>query len=130
LVSLGYGIGIMSSNDVGPIQNLVNATRYSLKGLRGAWASEASLRYEVYVLIVALPAAWLLGHDSVERALLIGSALLVVVVEILNTAVEVTVDRIGLELHELSGRAKDIGSAAVFCAIVLAVVTWTIVLLG
>ncbi len=120
----------MSSNDVGPIQNLVNATRYSLKGLRYAWASEAGFRYEVYVLIAALPAAWILGHNAVERALLIGSALLVAVVEILNTAVEVTVDRIGQELHELSGRAKDLGSAAVFCSIVLAVVIWAIVLLG
>jgi diacylglycerol kinase (ATP) len=120
----------MISDDVGPIQRLVNATRNSLKGLCGAWAREAALRYEVYVLIVALPVAWILGHNAVERALLIGSALLVVVVEILNTAVEVTVDRIGVELHELSGRAKDLGSAAVFCAIVLAVVIWTIVLLG
>jgi diacylglycerol kinase (ATP) len=120
----------MSSDDVGPIQRLVNATRYSFKGLRGAWASEAAFRYEVYLLIVALPAAWLLGDNAVERALLIGSALLVVVVEILNSAVEATVDRIGLEFHEMSGRAKDLGSAAVFCAIVLAVVVWSIVLLG
>ena len=120
----------MISDDVGPIRRLVNATGNSLKGLRRAWASEAALRYEVYVLIVALPAAWLLGHNAVERALLIGSALLVVVVEILNSAIEATVDRIGLEFHELSGRAKDLGSAAVFCAIVVALATWAIVLLG
>jgi diacylglycerol kinase (ATP) len=120
----------MSSNDVGPIQNLVNATRYSLQGLRGAWASEAAIRYEVYVLIVALPAAWLLGHNAAERVLLISSVLLVIVVELINSAIEAVVDRIGLELHELSGRAKDIGSAAVFCAIVLAVVVWAIVLVG
>ena len=120
----------MISNDVGAVQRLVNATHNSLKGLRGAWASEAALRYEVYVLLVALPVAWRLGHSAVERAMLIGSALFIVVVEILNTAVEVTVDRVGLEPHELSGRAKDLGSAAVFCAIVLAVVTWAIILFG
>ncbi|MSP38348.1 MAG: diacylglycerol kinase [Deltaproteobacteria bacterium] len=120
----------MINNDVAPLQRLVNATRNSFKGLRGAWASEAVLRYEIYCMAVALPAAWLLGHGAVERALLIGSALLIVIVEILNTAIEVTVDRVGFEHHELSGRAKDLGSAAVFCAIVLAGSVWTIVLLG
>jgi diacylglycerol kinase (ATP) len=120
----------MNPVELGAVERLINATRNSLKGLRGAWASEAAFRYEVYVLIVALPAAWLLGRNAIERALLIGSALLVVVVEILNTAIEITVDRIGQEFHELSGRAKDLGSAAVFSSIVLAVVIWTILLLG
>ena len=120
----------MSSNDVGAIQRIIKASRNSLKGLSGAWANEAAFRYEIYISIVALPAAWLLGQNAVERALLIGSALLVVVVEILNSAVEATVNRIGLEFDELSGRAKDLGSAAVFCAIVVAAATWAIVLLG
>lgn len=120
----------MSSDDVGPIQHLVNATRNSLKGLRCAWTSEAAFRYEVYVLTIALPLAWFVGRAAVERVLLIGSVLLVIVVELINSAIEAAVDRIGLELHELSGRAKDLGSAAVFCSIVLAVVIWTIVLLG
>ena len=120
----------MSFNYVGPIRHLINATRYSHQGLRYAWANEAAFRYEVYVLIVALPAAWFLGKGAVERALLIGSVLLVVVVELINSSIEAVVDRIGLERHELSGRAKDIGSAAVFCSIVLAIAVWLILLLG
>ena len=119
----------MSSADLGPIQRLLNATRYSVQGLRHAWANEAAFRYEIYVLIVALPTAWLLGNGAVDRALLIGSALLVVVVELINSAIEATVDRIGKERHELSGHAKDLASAAVFCSILLAVTVWLVLLL-
>ena len=75
-----------------------------------------------------MPIAWWLGRNGVERALLIGSVLLVVVVELINSAVETVVDRIGPEHHELSGRAKDLGSAAVFCSIVLAGVFWLMLL--
>jgi diacylglycerol kinase (ATP) len=114
----------MSSNDVGPIRRLIDATRYSLNGLRHAWVYEPPFRYEVWVLLVALPAAWLLGGGAVERALMIGSVLLVIVVELINSAIEAVVDRVGLERHELSGRAKDLGSAAVFCSIVLAGAVW------
>jgi diacylglycerol kinase (ATP) len=81
-------------------------------------------------LIVALPTAWFLGGGAVERALMIGSVSVVVVVELINSAIETVVDRIGPEHHPLSGRAKDLGSAAVFCSIVIALMVWIIVLLG
>lgn len=119
---------VMSKNDVGPLRRLINATRYSFQGLGQAWVNEAAFRLEIYVLIVALPVGWLLGKSAVERALLLGSCLLVVVVELVNSAIEAVVDRIGTEQHELSGRAKDFGSAAVFAALVLAGTVWLIVL--
>lgn len=120
----------MSNSALGPIRLVINAGRNSLRGLRHAWLAEAAFRYEIYVLLMALPTAWFVGGGAVERALLIGSVLLVVVVEVLNSAIEAVVDRIGPEHHELSGRAKDLGSAAVFCVIVLALVVWLIVLSG
>ena len=120
----------MTENDISPLQRLINATRNSLNGLARAWKSEAALRYEIYVLVLVIPAVLLLGRNSIERALMIGSAFLVVVVEVLNSAIETIVDRIGPERHELSGLAKDLGSAGVFCSIVLATAVWGILLLG
>ena len=120
----------MTNDDFGPMRHLINATRYSLQGLRHAWLSEEAFRQELYVLVVALPVGWVLGKSAVERALLVGSCLLVIVVELLNSAIEAAVDRIGTEHHEISGQAKDMGSAAVFCAILLAAVVWLLVLLG
>ena len=120
----------MSKNDFGPIRHLMNATRYSFQGLRYAWINEEAFRQEVFVLVVALPVGWILGKNAVERALLIGSCLLVVVVELLNSAIEAAVDRIGTEHQEISGHAKDMGSAAVFCALVLAAVVWLLILFG
>jgi diacylglycerol kinase (ATP) len=107
-----------------PLQRFWLATRYSWRGLRAAWRTQPALRYETYTLVLVVPAAWWIGETSVERALLIGSAMLVVVVELVNSAIETVVDRIGTEWHELSGRAKDIGSAAVFCSIILAATIW------
>lgn len=120
----------MGSSNLGPIRRVINATQNSLHGLRQAWGTEAPFRYELYVLIVALPTAWFLGGGAVERALMIGSVSMVVVVELINSAIETVVDRIGPEHHPLSGRAKDLGSAAVFCSIVIALMVWLIVLLG
>jgi len=120
----------MSRDDVGVVQRLIAATRYSVNGLKYAWSSQAPFRYEVYVLIVALPAAWFLGKGAVERGLMIGSVLQVIVVELVNSAIEATVDRIGPEHHVLSGRAKDMGSAAVFCSGVLAATVWLTLLLS
>lgn len=120
----------MSRNHVGAIEHLISATRYSFQGLCYAWASEAAFRYEIYVLAVALPTAWFLDEGAVERALLIGSVSLVVVVELINSAIETSVDRVGKEPNELSGYAKDLASAAVFVAIVLAAVVWLILLLA
>jgi len=82
------------------------------------------------VLIVALPAAWVLGKGPAERALLNGSVLLVVVVELVNSAIETTVDRVGKEHHELSAHAKDLASAAAFASILLAVMVWLVLMLG
>ena len=120
----------MRNYDIGLLQHVINATRYSFRGLRHAWANQAAFRYEICVLAVALPTAWLLGKSGVERALLSGSVLLVAVVELINSAIETTVDRVGKEPHELSGRAKDLASSAVFASILLAVIVWLVLLLG
>jgi diacylglycerol kinase (ATP) len=115
----------------GRLLRLVNATRYTLAGLRHALRHERPFQEEVLCLVViVIPGAVLLGTNGIERALLIGSWLVVLVVELLNAAIERTVDRIGSERHELSGQAKDLGSAAVGVAIVLALLVWALVLLG
>ena len=110
-----------------PLRRLPNATRYSLAGLRAALRHEEAFRLELLVLVV-VPAAFWLGRSSVERALLIGSWCLVLVVELINSAVEALADRAGLERDELAGRAKDLGSAAVFCSIVVAMAVWVLIL--
>ena len=112
------------------IRTVLLATRYSFQGLRGAWHRQAALRYEVFLSLLVVPLGCWLGRNGVERALLTGVWLLVLVVEIINSAIETVVDRIGSELHELSGHAKDLGSAAVFCSLVLAGVVWLLVLSG
>jgi len=111
------------------LTRLFYATGYSLKGLVAAWRFESAFRQEVALLIVTAPLGWWLGETGVERVLLIGSVLFVLVVELLNSAVETAIDRISDEEHALSGRAKDIGSAAVFVSLALAVVVWALVLL-
>ena len=111
------------------IRRIMLASRYSWQGLRAGWRTQAALRYELCLLLFTVPIALWLGRSSVERALLIGSCLLVIVVELINSAIETVVDRIGGDLHELSGRAKDLGSAAVFCSIVLAATIWFVLAL-
>ncbi|MCC6301197.1 MAG: diacylglycerol kinase [Gammaproteobacteria bacterium] len=111
------------------LTRLILAAGYSCKGLAAAWRFESAFRQEVVLFLVAAPLGAWLGATGVERALLIGSVLLVLVVELLNSAVETAIDRIGEEEHALSGRAKDIGSAAVFVSLALAVVVWALVLL-
>ena len=105
------------------------AGRVGLGAFAWAWRHEEALRLEMIACTLALPAAWWLGHSGVERALLWGSVVLVFIVELLNTAIEVTVDRISTEHHELSGLAKDLGSLSVGAAIVLATGIWLSVLL-
>lgn len=107
---------------------LVSATRYSLGGLREAFRREQAFRLEALVLVFLVPAGLWLGKSGVERALLVGSWVLVLVVELLNTAIELLVDRVWPERDALAGRAKDVGSAAVFCAIVLAAAVWLLIL--
>jgi diacylglycerol kinase (ATP) len=107
-----------------------NATRYSLAGLAAAARHEAAFRELLVLLVVAVPLALWLAADGVSRALLIGSVLLALIVEMVNAAVEATVDRVSLENHPLAKRAKDIGSAAVMLALVNAAVVWLLVLLS
>ncbi|TMA11417.1 MAG: diacylglycerol kinase [Deltaproteobacteria bacterium] len=111
-----------------PLERLAKATAFSWAGLCAAFRHQQAFRQEVAILIFAIPAGLWLGRDAVERALLVSSWLLVMVVELINSAIEAVVDRIGSERHELAGRAKDLGSAAVFCAIALAITVWVIVL--
>lgn len=102
----------------------------SWKGFKGAWRCEAAFRQEVILAALLLPLGAWLGESGVERALLLGSVLLVLIVELLNTGIETVVDRIGLERHELSGLAKDVGSTAVLISFMLLAVVWGFVLLG
>jgi diacylglycerol kinase (ATP) len=106
------------------------ASLNSLRGLQHCYRSEAAFRQEVWAATVAVPGALWLGRTNVERLLLVGAVLLVMIVELLNTAVEVVVDRIGVERHHLSGFAKDLGSSAVLLSLVLAIMTWVLVLTG
>jgi len=107
---------------------LWNALGYSRDGLIAAWKNEAAFREETLLAVVTIPLALYLGHNGVERALLIGSILLVLIVEILNSAVEAVVDKASPEKHELAKRAKDMGSAAVLLSLLLAAVVWACVL--
>ena len=109
------------------IRRIVNATLFSFAGLKTAWQNEAAFRQECLLCVVLIPAGVWLGQNAVERALLIGSCLLVLVVELLNTAVELVVDRVGTDHHRLSGQAKDMGSAAVFMSLLLLLVVWGLI---
>ncbi|MDJ0905674.1 MAG: diacylglycerol kinase [Woeseiaceae bacterium] len=106
------------------IRRLIRATRFSSQGLAHAWRHEAAFRQEIALAVVLTPAAFWLGQTVLERAMLISVLLLLLIVELLNSAIEAAVDRHGDEQHELSGRAKDLGSAAVFVALVLVGVVW------
>jgi diacylglycerol kinase (ATP) len=109
-------------------RRILLATKWSLQGLRFAWLYESSFRLEVYLLVILAPLGLWLGDTGVERALLVGSGLLVLGVELLNSAVEAVIERYGAEHHELAGRAKDMGSAAVFVLMINVVLTWALVL--
>ena len=109
---------------------VLRALGASLRGLAGAFREEAAFREELAFAAVVIPLGLWLGHSGVERALLIGPMLLILVVELLNSAIEATVDRIGFERHALAGLAKDIGSAAVFMSFILLGTVWLLVLLG
>ena len=106
------------------LPRLVAATGHSLRGFRAAFRSEEAFRQEVLLALVLLPVAPWLGQSPVERTLLIASVLLVLITELLNTAIEYTVDRISTDHHDLSGQAKDIGSAAVLTSLILWLVVW------
>ncbi|MGB5834452.1 MAG: diacylglycerol kinase [Thiohalocapsa sp.] len=108
---------------------MVRAFGYSMKGLRACYKHEEAFRQEVFLLIPLLPIGLWFGETPVERALLVGSLWIVPTVELLNSAIEANVDRVGLERHELSKRAKDIASAAVFTSILFVIVIWALILI-
>ncbi len=111
------------------IPRLIAATGYSLAGLRAAFATEEAFRLETLVFIVMAPLGLWLGDTSVEKVLLVGSLVFVLVVELLNTAIEAIVDRVSPDYHELSAVAKDIGSAVVMLSLFLVLFTWGMLLL-
>ncbi|OFS10934.1 diacylglycerol kinase [Hafnia sp. HMSC23F03] len=117
-------------NSTTGLTRIVKAAGYSVKGLKAAWKHEAAFRQELGLMIVAVVIAAWLDVTIVERILLVGCVTLVVILEIVNSAIEAVVDRIGSEFHELSGRAKDMGSAAVFVALWLSAFIWVSILWG
>jgi len=110
------------------LKRFINAIFFSIAGFKATWKHEEAFRQEVLTLIIAVPLAVWLTESNIERILLIGTVILVMIVELLNSAVEAVVDRVGVEYHELAGRAKDIGSAAVMLSIMLAIMTWSLIL--
>lgn len=106
------------------IDRVMHAAGYSIDGLRGAYRGESAFRQEFWLAVGLVPLAFWLGRGWVEVALLAGSVILVLIVELLNSAIEAAIDRISFELHDLSKRAKDIGSAAVFLSLLLCAGIW------
>jgi len=109
---------------------IVKATVWSIQGVHAAWRHESSFRTWAYLLAAVVPLALWLGKSGIERALLIGCYVLVLVAEIINSAIEALIERYGNEHHELAGRAKDMGSAAVFVVFLNTLVVWGLVLCG
>jgi len=112
------------------LKRVWNALFYSLDGFKAAWRHEDAFRQEAILALILIPLAFVLADAALERALMIASVLLVLMVELINSAIEATVDRISLENHQLAKRAKDIGSAAVLIALVNVLVVWGLVLFG
>ena len=111
------------------LRRIIRAARHSYAGLCSAVRREAAFRQELVLALVLTPIAIWLGDSGVERALMLGVLFAVLIVELINSAIETTIDRVGSEFHELSGRAKDLGSAAVLMSLVAVPVVWTLVLL-
>jgi len=109
------------------IRRTIKAALFSVAGLRAAWTHEAAFRQECALTFILVPIAFWLGHSAVQRALLIGSCVIVLIVEVLNSAIEAVVDRVGTDHHDLSGRAKDLGSAAVFLSLALVILIWVLI---
>ncbi len=116
------------ANNTG-FNRLINASKFSAQGFKSTFHSEAAFRQECYVGIIAFPLSFFIADNAIEWLLLISSFLLVMLSEIINSALEAVVDRFGADFHELSGKAKDAGSAAVAMAIIIAVITWLTIIL-
>ncbi len=117
----------MSKPGATGLTRIINAFGYSMKGFRAAFKYESAFRQEVVLILVLLPLVYWLGQSVLEYILLVGSLLLVLIVELLNSAIEAVVDRIGDEHHKLAGRAKDMGSAAVFVSLLNVVFIWGLI---
>ncbi len=128
MLSYGEPMNEQRKENGAGMERLRRAVRCSRAGLSAAWRNEEAFRQELLLGLVLVPLALWLGESGGERALLIGSLFVLFIVELLNTAIEVVVDRIGLERHDLSGLAKDLGSSAVSLAITQAVLVWLLVL--
>lgn len=112
------------------LKRLTNATKYSMQGFRAAWQTEEAFRQEVILAVILVPVAVLLPVEMIEKLLMIAAVVNVVVVEVINSAIEAVVDRFGGEIHPLSGKAKDLGSAAVLLALILCAAVWVTILCG
>jgi diacylglycerol kinase (ATP) len=119
----------MNNHSIFNLRKLFKTFGYACSGLKSVFQSEVAFRQELLLCIIIIPAAIYLGKTPVEKVLLIGSWLLVLLVEVINSAIETIIDRIGLEAHFLSKKAKDIGSAAVLMAIIIAGVVWCFIIL-
>lgn len=111
------------------LARIIDAAGYSWQGFKAAWKYEAAFREELLLALILVPAAFWLGNSKIEIVLMTSSLFIVLIAEILNSAIEAVVDRFGSEHHELSGRAKDMGSAAVFLALTNVIITWAIILI-
>jgi len=118
----------MGKTGVTGIRRIINASGYSWLGLKAAYRHESAFRQEVWLAVFLIPLGYYLGKDWTDKAALVCSVLLVLIVELLNSAIETVVDRVGDEPHELSGRAKDMGSAAVLIALIITAIVWSAVL--
>jgi diacylglycerol kinase (ATP) len=112
------------------ITRILKAVGYSFEGMKSAFSCEAAFRQELLLFAISSPIAIIIGETPAEKALMIWSILLVLIVEIINTAVETTIERISTERHDLSKKAKDLGSAAVFLSLISAITVWVIIILG
>lgn len=117
-------------NEAKGLNRLIKAAGFSWNGLKAAYQGEEAFRQEVWLAVVLIPAGLLLGDTGVEKVILCGSVIVLMITELLNSAVEAVVDRFGAEWNLLSGQAKDMGSAAVLLAMVLLALSWLLVLLG
>jgi len=118
----------VTNNNSGGIRHLIDAFGYSLAGLKSAIQHETAFRQELILFVLLAPLGLWLGETAIERSLLIGSLFVVLIVELVNSAIEAVVDRVGEERHILSGRAKDLGSAAVFLALANVIMIWVLIL--
>jgi diacylglycerol kinase (ATP) len=117
----------LGNSDARGMRRILNAFHYTFAGFKAAWINEVAFREEIIIAIFVVPLGLWVGNSATQRAILVGIYFLIPLAELLNSAIEAIVDRMGPERHELSGRAKDLGSAAVFLSICIALIVWMII---